>query len=102
MADGSPKWPEEVQSWGPEHAKLFESGRMSWRARSCLDPWTPLMVPSLGAITVPTVFLIRIVLHDWNDEDAAKILPNIRSIMQPSSKILIRKLHSIPSNLNLC
>ena len=34
-------------------------------------------------------YLLRHVVHDWSDEDAAAILRNCRSAMRPGGKILI-------------
>ncbi|KAI0359496.1 S-adenosyl-L-methionine-dependent methyltransferase [Trametes cingulata] len=71
-------------SWGPKYAPLFESGRMSFRVRDLFAPWEPL--PSGKA---PDVFLIRLVLHDWQDEDCRNILSRLRSAAGPNTKLLI-------------
>ena len=55
------------QAWGPRQAPLFESGRMSYRARDFLSPWEPL--PSGET---PSVFLVRLILHDWQDNEARR------------------------------
>ncbi len=55
------------QSWGPTYAPLFECGRMSFRARDLFAPWEPL-----ASGKAPDVFLLRLVLHDWEDEDSRK------------------------------
>jgi O-methyltransferase domain len=36
-------------------------------------------------------YFIRRVLHDYSDEDCAKILSNIRAAMAPDSKVLIQE-----------
>ena len=41
---------------------------------------------------VPTgadIYLLKLVLHDWDDEDAARILKNCRDAMHPDSRLLI-------------
>lgn len=63
-----------VQGWGPPYAHLFESGRLSFRARDFFGPFDPVAVPG-GAqggaqVTSPAVFLLRIVIHNWQDEPA--------------------------------
>ena len=61
------------KAWGSRHAPLFESGRKSYRARDFLEPWKPLVLPnSSGASTTPAVFLVRLILHDWQDREARK------------------------------
>ncbi len=62
----------DAQAWGPQYAHLFESGRMSFRSRDFFEPWDPLTLPHLGLITSPSVFLVRLVLHNWPDDDARK------------------------------
>ena len=34
---------------------------------------------------------LRLIIHDWTDEDAMTILRNVRKAMAPHSRILIRK-----------
>lgn len=41
-------------------------------------------VPSGG-----DAYLLKHILHDWDDERAIKILQNCRSVMQPSTKLLV-------------
>ena len=57
------------QAWGPQYAHLFESGRMSWRVRDFFEPWPSLALPVLGQVDTPAVFLLRMILHDWDDAD---------------------------------
>ena len=45
---------------------------MSYRPRDFFQSWDPLTLPELGTITSPAVFMIRLVLHDWHDDDARK------------------------------
>ncbi|KAI0364842.1 S-adenosyl-L-methionine-dependent methyltransferase [Pilatotrama ljubarskyi] len=71
-------------SWGPNYAPLFESGRMTFRARDLFAPWEPL-----ASGKAPDVFLIRLVLHDWQDEDSRNILRQLRSAAGPNTKLLI-------------
>ncbi len=34
--------------------------------------WYALTLLNLGPIASPSVFLVRLVLHDWQDDDARK------------------------------
>ncbi|EJF57429.1 S-adenosyl-L-methionine-dependent methyltransferase [Dichomitus squalens LYAD-421 SS1] len=76
-------------AWGPQYAELFDSGRMSWRPRDFFQPWPALTLPALGPIAAPSVFLLRLVLHDWRDEDCRKILSQLRGAAGPETKLLI-------------
>ncbi|KAI0373418.1 S-adenosyl-L-methionine-dependent methyltransferase [Pilatotrama ljubarskyi] len=71
-------------SWGPKYAPLFKSGRITFRARDMLSPWEPLTSGE-----TPDVFLLRLVLHDWQDEDSRNILRRLRSAAGPNTKLLI-------------
>ena len=57
------------QAWGPQYAHLFESGRMSWRVRDFFEPWPALALQTLGHVDAPAMFLLRMILHDWDDAD---------------------------------
>ncbi|KAH9925876.1 S-adenosyl-L-methionine-dependent methyltransferase [Epithele typhae] len=74
-----------VSAWGPDKAPLFESGRMAYRARDFLAPFAP---PLEGA-AAPAVFLLRLVLHDWQDQEAVKILRHLREAAGPDTKLLV-------------
>ncbi|KAL7277477.1 hypothetical protein ACG7TL_008398 [Trametes sanguinea] len=71
-------------AWGSAFTSLFESGRMSFRTRDIFGPWTPL--PSGKT---PDVFLIRLILHDWPDQECVKILSTLRSAAKPDTKLVI-------------
>ncbi|OSC97043.1 S-adenosyl-L-methionine-dependent methyltransferase [Trametes coccinea BRFM310] len=71
-------------SWGPKFAPIFESGRMSFRVRDLFAPFQPL-----AAGKAPDVFLIRLVLHDWMDDDCRKMLRILRDAASPNTKLLI-------------
>ena len=82
---------------------------MSWRPRDFFQPWPALTLPNLGPISAPSVFLLRLVLHDWKDEDCRKyvalflgrlglpncshdscrILTQLRGAAGPDTKLLI-------------
>ncbi|KAI0737217.1 S-adenosyl-L-methionine-dependent methyltransferase [Daedaleopsis nitida] len=78
-----------ISAWGPRYAHLFESGRMSYRTRDFFASWPPLTLPDLGPVGAPAVFLVRLVLHDWQDDDARKILSQLRAAAGPDTKLVI-------------
>ncbi|KAI0356395.1 S-adenosyl-L-methionine-dependent methyltransferase [Trametes cingulata] len=71
-------------SWGPQYAPLFNSGRMTFRAQDIFAPRE-----RLASGKEPDVFLLRTILHDWQDEDCRCILRQLRSAAGPSTKLLI-------------
>ncbi|KAI0324802.1 S-adenosyl-L-methionine-dependent methyltransferase [Cubamyces sp. BRFM 1775] len=68
-------------AWGSNHKELFQSGRVSWRYRDFFAPWKPFVDGK-----VPDVFLLRLVLHDWPDEDARR---RLRPAAGPNTKLII-------------
>ncbi|KAM5545242.1 hypothetical protein V8D89_001353 [Ganoderma adspersum] len=78
-------------AWGPQYSHLFEYGRVSWRTRDFFDAWPALAMPILGCADAPgpVVFLLRMVLHNWNDEDSRKILSQLRAAAGPQTKLLL-------------
>ncbi|PIL29529.1 hypothetical protein GSI_08337 [Ganoderma sinense ZZ0214-1] len=73
-----------ASAWGPQHAHLFDpaSGRMSWRARDFFEPWPALVLPALGRVDAPAVFLLRMILHNWNDEHCRRRVPFVVLILR--------------------
>ncbi|KAI0644813.1 S-adenosyl-L-methionine-dependent methyltransferase [Trametes meyenii] len=71
-------------SWGPKYAPLFDSGRMKFRIRDLFEEWVPF-----ASGKAPDVFLLRLVLHDWQDKDSRNILRRLRSAASPGTKLLI-------------
>ncbi|KAI0749627.1 S-adenosyl-L-methionine-dependent methyltransferase [Daedaleopsis nitida] len=81
-----------VTGWGPPYAHLFESGRLSFRARDFFGPFEPVVVPGGAQVASPAVFLLRIVIHNWQDEPAREILTQLRASAAPDTKLIITEL----------
>jgi hypothetical protein len=45
--------------------------------------WVPQVVPSAG------LYLLKMILHDWDDERCVKILKNCRAAMTPGGRIAV-------------
>ena len=45
--------------------------------------------PALPSSAKPDVILLRIILHDWADKYALKLLKNLRSISGPETKLVV-------------
>lgn len=71
--------PTVVDGAGPELAKLGVVERCEVVGGSFFDT-----VPEGG-----DAYLMKAILHDWNDDDAAKILTNIRAAITPGGKLLL-------------
>ncbi|KAH9888543.1 S-adenosyl-L-methionine-dependent methyltransferase [Cubamyces lactineus] len=71
-------------AWGPEYHPLLESGRVVWRSRDFFASWEP--IPSNVA---PDVFLLRLVLHNWQDEESLRILRHLRAAARSNTRIII-------------
>ncbi|KAI0653620.1 S-adenosyl-L-methionine-dependent methyltransferase [Cubamyces menziesii] len=71
-------------AWGPEHQPLLKSGRVTWRSRDFFAKWEPLALKR-----DPNVFLLRLILHNWQDEDSVKILRRLRAAAGLDTKIII-------------
>ncbi|MGN6370514.1 MAG: methyltransferase [Phycisphaerae bacterium] len=69
---------------------LFDTPRVIAGAQN-LDPRiTPIAGDFFHAVPAHgDLYTLKFIIHDWPDEDAIKILANIRSAMNPSAKILL-------------
>ncbi|KAI0644809.1 hypothetical protein C8Q79DRAFT_1010960 [Trametes meyenii] len=73
-----------LSAWGSKYAPLFESGRVSFRVRDLFSEWV-----SLASGQTPDVFLLRLILHDWPDDESRRILRRLRSAAGPNTKLVI-------------
>ena len=64
--------------WGESCAGLFESGRVTFLGHSFFTAQPHAIdVPGVGAISSPSVYLIRGCTHNWPDEDVLRsVLPS--------------------------
>ncbi|KAJ8475165.1 hypothetical protein ONZ51_g6743 [Trametes cubensis] len=85
LVEDRPSVVESAHSaWGSGHQSLFRTGRVSWRTRDFFAPWFPFADEK-----IPDVFLLRLVLHDWPDDDARKILRELRPAAGPNTRLII-------------
>ncbi|KAI0653621.1 S-adenosyl-L-methionine-dependent methyltransferase [Cubamyces menziesii] len=71
-------------AWGPPYAPLFQSGRVAWRSRDFFTPWEPLANDKS-----PDIFLLRLVMHDWPDEQCRAILSHLRAAALPHTRLIV-------------
>ncbi|KAH9894797.1 S-adenosyl-L-methionine-dependent methyltransferase [Cubamyces lactineus] len=78
--------------WDASHAELIKSGRVSFKAHSFFTPQPPTIdVPGVGAISAPSVYLVRGCTHNWPDEDltVSRMLRHLRNAAQPTTQLLV-------------
>jgi hypothetical protein len=73
---------------------LFDLPPAIAEARSGRGGELPRCILTVGDFfeQVPTgadIYLLKLVLHDWEDEDAARILKNCRKVMRPGCRLVI-------------
>src|SRR4029077_12592762 len=75
-----------------------ESGRVLLRharPRYAAAPWPTIAPPRTVAgdffesVPAGDLYLLRFILHDWNDEDCIRILKNCRRAMLPNSRVVL-------------
>jgi O-methyltransferase domain len=59
------------------------------RGRGLQDRMTGIAGDFLQAVPSADIYLLKSVLHDWNDESCVKILSNIHSAMEPGARLFI-------------
>jgi hypothetical protein len=77
------------QAWG---CRTDES-RVFYIDQDFFEPQSPLEPPHLTGH--PAVYLLRVVLHDWPDECARRILINLRVASNPETRLVIAE-HVLP------
>ncbi|EIW79552.1 hypothetical protein CONPUDRAFT_166305 [Coniophora puteana RWD-64-598 SS2] len=68
------------ESWQARHPALIEDGTVRLQEHDFFKP---------QPVQAPAVFVLRVVLHDWEDNDAAKILRRLRSAAGRDTKLII-------------
>ncbi|KAI0820082.1 S-adenosyl-L-methionine-dependent methyltransferase [Trametes gibbosa] len=77
------------EAWGPKHAELFESGRVTFHVQDFFEEHKPFDVPGVGTVSQPSVFLARAVAHNWPDKDVITLLSILRRAAGPHTKLLL-------------
>ncbi|EPQ51450.1 O-methyltransferase, partial [Gloeophyllum trabeum ATCC 11539] len=72
------------EAWRERAPELLDGGRVTFMAHDFFRPQ-----PALQAS--PAVFLLRVIMHDWPDEYARKILLNLRRVAVDSDGVGRRK-----------
>ncbi|KAI0666641.1 S-adenosyl-L-methionine-dependent methyltransferase [Trametes maxima] len=76
--------------WGPAQKALIDSGRVTFKAHSFFDPQPATIdVPGVGAISSPSIYVIRGCTHNWPDQDVITMLRHLRNAAAPTTQLLI-------------
>jgi hypothetical protein len=69
--------------------KVIPGVAQAAQARGLQDRLTGIAGNFLEAIPSADIYLLKSVLHDWNDESCLKILTNIHNAMKPGARLFI-------------
>lgn len=78
----------------PQAEQLIQENNLQNRCSAVAGNFFEAVPPGMDA------YLLKFILHDWNDADCIKILQNCSSAMQPGAKVLIMDavIPSAPAN----
>ncbi|KAI0780347.1 S-adenosyl-L-methionine-dependent methyltransferase [Trametes elegans] len=84
-----------VAAWSERCPDMLNTGRAMFLGHDFFQP-QPLLVPpgSLAPVT-PSVYILRVITHDWPDVFVTRILLNLRQAAGPDTKLLIAD-HILP------
>ncbi|KAJ7621005.1 O-methyltransferase [Roridomyces roridus] len=75
------------EAWKAKCPEMIEEGKVRFQVHDFFEAQPqPQAIPSSDA---PAVFLLRVVLHDWPDAFAQRILLRLREAAGPTTKLLI-------------
>ncbi|KAJ7615369.1 S-adenosyl-L-methionine-dependent methyltransferase [Roridomyces roridus] len=81
---------DALSMWNAELPEAVQSKRVVFQAQDFFAPQ-----PSRPTDTPVSIFFMRYVLHDWSDEDARKILQQLRAAAHPDTVLIILD-HALP------
>jgi len=87
VQDMEPVMEAAEKFWEVEYPEAIKSQRIDFKAIDFFKD-----TPIKGC----DYYFMRHIIHDWSDSDSIKILNSIRSVMGPSSKLLIQD-YALPS-----
>ncbi|KAF8128341.1 S-adenosyl-L-methionine-dependent methyltransferase, partial [Boletus edulis] len=82
-----------VEAWRSKFPEMIESGQVVFQDHDFFEPQLPFEPPHIARH--PAVYILRVVLHDWPDECARRILINLRVASNPETRLVIAE-HVLP------
>ncbi|TFK81372.1 hypothetical protein K466DRAFT_502247 [Polyporus arcularius HHB13444] len=84
-----------VAAWRERCPEMLDSGRAMFLGHDFFLPQPALFLPNSIEPAAPSVYILRVVTHDWPDAFVTKILLNLRRAATPDTKLLIAD-HILP------
>ncbi|EIW56069.1 S-adenosyl-L-methionine-dependent methyltransferase [Trametes versicolor FP-101664 SS1] len=84
-----------VTAWRERCPEMLDTGRAMFLAHDFFQPQPPLLLPGSTNAVVPSVYVLRVITHDWPDTFVTKILLNLRLAAGPDTKLLLAD-HILP------
>ncbi|KAI0700683.1 hypothetical protein C8T65DRAFT_790056 [Cerioporus squamosus] len=84
-----------VAAWRERCPEMLDVGRAMFLGHDFFLPQPTLVFPDCREPAVPSVYILRVVTHDWPDAFVTKILLNLRQAATPDTKLLIAD-HILP------
>ncbi|KAL4080019.1 hypothetical protein V8B97DRAFT_2002489 [Scleroderma yunnanense] len=76
-----------LAAWKSQYPELLDSGQVEFKDHDFFQPQPQLEPPHHAHY--PAVYLLRVVLHNWPDSQARRILVNLRLASGPETKFII-------------
>ncbi|KAI0666395.1 S-adenosyl-L-methionine-dependent methyltransferase [Trametes maxima] len=84
-----------VTAWRERCPEMLDSGRAMFMGHDFFLPQPSLILPGSTATTSPSVYVLRVITHDWPDAFVTKILLNLRLAAAPGTRLLLAD-HILP------
>ncbi|KAH0826054.1 hypothetical protein J3R83DRAFT_7341 [Lanmaoa asiatica] len=82
-----------IEAWRSKCPEMLESGQIVFQDQDFFEPQPHFEPPHLTRH--PAVYILRVILHDWPDELARRILINLRVASNPETRLVIAE-HVLP------
>ncbi|KAI0362999.1 S-adenosyl-L-methionine-dependent methyltransferase [Pilatotrama ljubarskyi] len=84
-----------ITAWRDRCPEMLDSGRAMFLGHDFFQPQPPLILPGSIAAVKPSVYVLRVITHDWPDVFVTKILLNLRLAAGADTKLLLAD-HVLP------
>ncbi|KAI0635412.1 S-adenosyl-L-methionine-dependent methyltransferase [Trametes polyzona] len=84
-----------VAAWRERCPEMLDSGRAMFLGHDFFQPQPRLIFPGCSDVIAPSVYVLRVITHDWPNTFVTKILLNLRLAAGPDTKLLLAD-HILP------